>query len=188
LDFILVRPKSEYQNQPGDVFSPSLSLNQREMPLENSPAWWVTGTWRDSASRPACRHSHSAPRRRSSRRRSPSPGARSSGGRSRPDYRVPFPRSPAASCSSAASCHWTCWSTRSSSASCCSLCDGWKMREKIGKHENVNAMKMPLIIARTGKAWCAKGVALRGIIFQYLIFIFSLINSILISYKYFKIV
>jgi len=62
------------------------------------------------------------------------------------------------------------------------------MREKIGKHENVNAMKMPLIIARTGKAWCAKGVALRGIIFQYLIFIFSLINSILISYKYFKIV
>jgi len=44
LDFILVCPKSEYQNQPGDVFSPSLSLNQREMPMENSPAWWVTGT------------------------------------------------------------------------------------------------------------------------------------------------
>jgi len=65
------------------------------------------------------------------------------------------------------------------------------MREKIGKHENVNAMKMPLIIARTGKAWCTKGVAgvtLRGIIIQYLMFIFSLINSILLSYKYFKIV
>jgi len=45
------------------------------------------------------------------------------------------------------------------------------MREKIGKHENVNAMKMPLIIARTGKAWCTKGVAgiaLKGIIFQHL--------------------